>query len=49
MKPADVQLETYIAYAVEHNHKILKLKVGDCVRISKYETIFGEFHFSKLV
>lgn len=49
MKPADVQLDTYIAYAVEHNQKILKLKVDDRVRISKYESIFGEYHFSKLV
>ena len=49
MKPADVQLDTYIAYAFEHNKKILKLKVDDRVRISKYESIFGEYHFSKLV
>ena len=49
MKPADVQLDTYIAYAVEHNQKILKLKVDDRVRISKYESIFGDYHFSKLV
>lgn len=49
MKPADVQLDTYIAYAVEHNHKILKLKVDDRVKMSKYESIFGECQFSKLV
>ena len=31
MKPADVQLETYVEYGVEHNDKDPKLKVGNHV------------------
>ena len=36
MKPGDVKSVMYIEYAVEHNGKDLKFKVGDHVRTSKY-------------
>ena len=42
MKPADVELDTYIEYGVEHDKKIPKFKVGDHARISKYKNIFAK-------
>ena len=42
MKPANVKVDTYIDYDVEHNKKDLKFKVGDHVRISKYKNIFSK-------
>ena len=36
MKPIYVRLSTYIDFRVKNNHKNSKVKVGDCVRISKF-------------
>ena len=37
MKPDDVKYSTYIDLGIEHYDKDPKFKVGDHVRISKYE------------
>ena len=42
MKPADVKDNTYIDFKKEVNDKDPKFKVGDHVRISKYEYIFAK-------
>ena len=42
MKPADVNDNTYIDSTVFHSNKDCKFKVGDHVRISKYENIFAK-------
>ena len=34
----------YIDFGVENNGKDSKFKVGDCVRISKYENTFAKGH-----
>ena len=34
----------YIDFGVENNGKGSKFKVGDCVRISKYENTFAKGH-----
>ena len=39
MKPADVKSHTYIEFNKENDKEDPKFKVGDLVRISKYETI----------
>ena len=36
MKPIDVKLSTYLDFGVKNNHKNSKVKVSDCVRISKF-------------
>ena len=41
LKPIDVKSSTFIDYEVGNHDKDPKLKVGDHVRISKYENIFG--------
>ena len=57
MKPVDVKDNTYIDFEKEVNDKNPKFKVGDDVRISKYENIFPkgymrnwseDFIFSKI-
>ena len=40
MKPIDVKDNTYIDFGKEVNYNDPKFKVGDHVRISKYENIF---------
>ena len=40
MKPVDVKDKTYIDFKKEVNDKDPKFKVGDHVRISKYQNIF---------
>ena len=42
IKPVDVKDDTYINFEKEVNDKNLKFKVGDHVRISKYEDIFAK-------
>ena len=42
MKPVDVKDNTYIDFKKEVNDKDPKFKVGDHVRISKYEYIFAK-------
>ena len=42
MKPVDVKDNTYIDFKKEVNDKDPKFKVGDNVRISKYENIFAK-------
>ena len=42
MKPIDVKSSTYIDFDKKNNKKRPKLKVGDNVRISKYQNIFGK-------
>ena len=42
MKPIDVKDNTYINISKEINNKDPKFKVGDYVRISKYENIFAK-------
>ena len=42
MKPVDVKDNTYIDFKKQVNHKNPKLKVGDHVRISKYNNIFAK-------
>ena len=41
MKPADVNLKTYIDFNKENNKKGFEFKVGDHVRRSKYKNIFA--------
>ena len=42
MKPADVKDNTQIDFKKQTNDKNPKFKVGDHVRISKYENIFAK-------
>ena len=42
MKPVDVKSSTYINFNKENNKESSKFKVGDLVRISKYENIFAK-------
>ena len=42
LKPIDVKDNTYAEYNQDFNKKDPKLKVGDCVRISKYKNIFAK-------
>ena len=42
LKPIDVKDNTYPEYNQDFNKKDPKLKVGDCVRISKYKNIFAK-------
>ena len=42
MKPVDVKDNTYIDFENEANDRVPKFKVGDHVRISKYENIFAK-------
>ena len=42
MNPIDVKNNTYIDFGKEVNDKNSKFKVGDYVRISKYENIFAK-------
>ena len=42
MKPVDVIVRTHIDSSKEINDKDPKFKVGDIVRISKYENIFAK-------
>ena len=42
MKPVDVKENTYIDFEKKVNDKDPKFKVGDHVRVSKYENIFAE-------
>ena len=40
MKPSDLKLSTFIGSSKEINHKAIKFKISDIVRISKYKNIF---------
>ena len=42
MEPVDVKSNTYIDSSKENNRKDLKFKIGDIVRISKYENILAK-------
>ena len=42
MTPVDVKSNTYINSRKEINDKDPKFKIGDIVRISKYENIFAK-------
>ena len=42
MKPADVKTNTYIDSSKEINNKNPKFKIGDTIRISKYESTFAK-------
>ena len=42
MKPVDVKDNTYFNFSKESNNKDPKFKVDDCVRISKYKSIFAK-------
>ena len=46
MKPVDFKDNTYIDIKKENNDKNPKFKVGDHVRISKYENIFAKGYMS---
>ena len=46
MKPVDFKDNTYIDIKKESNDKNPKFKVGDHVRISKYENIFAKGYMS---
>ena len=41
-KPIDVKSDSYAEYSVDFNDKDPKFKIGDHVRISKYENIFAK-------
>ena len=43
MKLVDIKPNTYINFGLENNGKGPKSKVGDHVRISKYEILFTKF------
>ena len=49
MKPADVKPSTYIDFSKEINYQLPKFKIGDFVRISKYNFFFAKQLCSKLV
>ena len=40
MKPVDVKPSTYIDFSKEINYQLPKFKIGDFVRISKYNFFF---------
>ena len=42
MKSVDVKSNTYIDSSKEIDNKYPKLKIGDTLRISKYENIFAK-------
>ena len=42
MKPIDVTSDSYAEHNEDPNEKDHKLKVGNCVRISKFENIFAK-------
>ena len=42
MRPMDVESNSFAEYNVESNEKDPKFKIGDHVRISKYENIFAK-------
>ena len=42
MKPADVKSGSYAEYHVDSNAQNVEFKIGDQVRISKYENIFAK-------
>ena len=42
MKPVDLKSSTYIEFNKENNKEGPKFKVGDNVRISKYQNIFAK-------
>ena len=42
IKPVDVKSNTYFDSSKEINNKDPKFKIGDIVRISKYENIFAK-------
>ena len=44
MKPIDVKSNPYTEYNVDPNAKKPKFKIGDHVRISKYEIIFAKWY-----
>ena len=48
LKLVDVKWNTYIHSSKESNNKDPKFKVGDIVRISKYENIFAEGYIPNL-
>ena len=43
MKPMDVESNSYAEYNVDSNVKGPKFKIGDHVKISKYENIFAKW------
>ena len=49
MKPIHVKSSTYIDSSTKVNIKDLKLKIGDIVKISKYQNIFAKGYVPKLV
>ena len=49
MKPADVKPSIYIDFNKENKKEDPKFKVGDNVRISKYQNIFCKMLRSKLI
>ena len=44
MKSVDVKSSTYIDSSKQIKHKDPKFKIGDIVRISKYENLFAEIY-----
>ena len=44
MKPVDVEQNTYIGSSKEINDKNPKFKIGDKIRISKYQNIFAKVY-----
>ena len=42
VKPVDVKTNTYVDFGKENNKKDPKFKVGDLLRISKYENTFAK-------
>ena len=42
MKPLDVKSDSYLQCNLDSNEKDPKLKIGDCLRKSKYKNIFAE-------
>ena len=47
MKPVDVQSNTYIDSSKEINNRNPKFKIGDNVRISKYNNVFTKANCKK--
>ena len=48
VKPVDVNTNTYVDFGKQNNKKDLRFKVGDLLRISKYENTFTKGLRSKL-
>ena len=48
MKPVDVKSNTHIDFSKEINNKNPKFKIGDIVRISKYENVFAKGYIPNL-